>query len=109
MRRATLFAAAFATLAMTLAMFAAVPAAHAQVTGLYYKEAEKDGRIYIFNTPERYASWEASGDMGTAVTLIGRGPNGETLVAENETAMDLYLFKHNLDAYDRPTPKPAAA
>lgn len=108
MRRATLFTAALVTIAMAFATFAAVPAAHAQVTGLYYKEVEKDGRVYVFNTPERYASWEASGDMGTAVTLIGRGPNGETLVAENETAMDLYLFKHNLEAYDRPTPKPAA-
>jgi hypothetical protein len=108
MRRATLFTAALVTIAMALATFAVGPAAHAQVTGLYYKEVEKDGRIYVFNTPERYASWEASGDMGTAVTLIGRGPNGETIVAENETAMDLYLFKHNLEAYERPTPKPAA-
>lgn len=87
--------------------FAAVSAATAQVTGLYYQEVEKDGRIYIFNTPERYKSFQASGDMGTAVTLLDRGPNGETLVAENETAMDLYLFKHNLPAYERPTPQPA--
>jgi hypothetical protein len=95
-------------LALLIALLVA-PAAMAQVAGLYYKEVEKDGRIYIFNTPERYKSFEASGgDMGTNVTLVNRGPNGETLVAENETAMDLYLFKHNLDAYDRPTPKPAA-
>jgi hypothetical protein len=95
-------------LALLMALLAA-PAAKAQVAGLYYKEVEKDGRIYIFNTPERFKSWEQSGgDMGTAVTLINRGPNGETLVAENETAMDLYLFKHNLEAYERPTPKAAA-
>jgi hypothetical protein len=79
----------------------------AQVTGLYYQEVEKDGRIYVFNTPEKYQSFQQTGDMGTAITLLDRGPNGETLVAENETAMDLYLFKHNLPAYDRPTPKPA--
>jgi phosphate-selective porin OprO/OprP len=46
--------------------------------------------------------------MGVAITLIGRGPNGETVVAENETAADLYFFKHNLPGYDRPTPKPSA-
>lgn len=92
--------------ALLLALLAA-PAAMAQVAGLYYKEVEKDGRIYVFNTPERYKSFQDTGDMGTAVTLLSRGPNGETLVAENETAMDLYLFKHNLDAYERPTPKPA--
>ncbi|HEV7786265.1 MAG TPA: hypothetical protein VGQ28_13055 [Thermoanaerobaculia bacterium] len=46
--------------------------------------------------------------MGQAVTLPGAGPNGETIVAENETAVDLYLFKHDLPGYERPTPKTAA-
>ena len=86
----------------------AASVATAQVTGLYYQEVEKDGRIYVFNTPEKYQLWEQTGDMGIAITLIGRGPNGETVVAENETAADLYFFKHNLPGYDRPTPKPAA-
>src|SRR6185436_3740312 len=76
--------------------------ATAQVMGLYYQEVEKDGRIYVFNTPERYKSWQQSGDMGTAITLPGAGPNGETIVGENETAIDLYTYKHNLPAYDRP-------
>jgi phosphate-selective porin OprO and OprP len=93
-------------LALALALLAA-PAAMAQVAGLYYQEVEKDGRIYVFNTPERYKSWSESGEIGTAITLVGRGPNGETVVAENETAADLYFFKHNLPGYDRPTPKPA--
>ena len=105
MRRKALFKAGLVALALALS---AATVTRAQVTGLYYQEVEKDGRIYVFNTPERYTSWQASDDMGTAVTLVGRGPNGETIVAENETAMDLYLFKHNLPAYDRPTPKPAA-
>jgi hypothetical protein len=82
-------------------------AATAQVTGLYYQEVEKNGRIYVFNTMERYKAFQATGEVGTNITLIGRGPNGETIVAENETAVDLYLFKHNLPAYDRPSPKPA--
>ncbi|MFY9822554.1 MAG: carbohydrate porin [Thermoanaerobaculia bacterium] len=106
MRRTALMKAGL--LALVLALSAASVAV-AQVTGLYYQEVEKDGRVYVFNTPERYQSWQSSGDIGTAITLVGRGANGETLVAENETAMDLYLFKHNLPAYDRPTPKPAAA
>jgi phosphate-selective porin OprO/OprP len=93
-------------LALLIALLAA-PVARAQVTGLYYQEVEKDGRIYVFNTPERYKTWQEGGEMGTAITLTGRGPNGETIVAENETAVDLYLFKHNLPAYERPTPKPA--
>ncbi|HEY0510473.1 MAG TPA: carbohydrate porin [Thermoanaerobaculia bacterium] len=106
MLRKPLFKAAL--LALVLALSAAT-VARAQVTGLYYQEVEKDGRVYVFNTPERFHSWEQSNDIGTAVTLVGRGPNGETIVAENETAMDLYLFKHNLPAYERPTPKAAKA
>jgi phosphate-selective porin OprO/OprP len=94
-------------LALVLALSAA-SVVTAQVTGLYYHEVEKDGRIYVFNTPEKFQSWEQTGDMGVAITLIGRGPNGETVVAENETAADLYFFKHNLPGYDRPTPKPSA-
>jgi hypothetical protein len=106
MRRKATFKAGL--LALVLALSAA-SAAMAQVTGLYYQEVAKpdENRIYVFNTPERYHSWEQSGDMGTAVTILGAGPDGETIVAENETAMDLYLFKHNLPAYERPTPKPA--
>jgi len=108
MRRKAHFKAGLLALALALSTAAVT---RAQVTGLYYQEVEKaeDQRVYVFNTPEKYQSWQQTGDMGIAVTLIGRGPNGETIVAENETALDLYLFKHNLPAYDRPTPKPAAA
>ncbi|MEO8503498.1 MAG: hypothetical protein ABI609_06330 [Acidobacteriota bacterium] len=94
---------------LLLATLASALPGQAQIQGLYYQEVEKDGRVYVFNTPERLKAWQASNDMGTAVSLIGRGPNGETIVGENETAVDLYLFKHNLPAYDRPTPKPVVA
>lgn len=84
----------------------AVPAS-AQVKGLYYQEVTKDGRVYVFNTPEQYKKFLSSGEMGTNITLVGRGTDGATIVAENETALDLYLFKHNLPGYDRPTPPPS--
>lgn len=80
--------------------------ASAQPTSLYYVEEVKDGRVYVFNTPEAYKEWKASNDMGKAITLIASGEGGMTVVAENETAADLYFFKHNLPGYDRPTPKP---
>ncbi|HEV7509739.1 MAG TPA: carbohydrate porin [Thermoanaerobaculia bacterium] len=106
MRRTALMKAGLLALVLALSV---ASVAVAQVTGLYYQEVEKDGRVFVFNTPERYQSWQSSGDIGTAITLVGRGASGETIVAENETAMDLYLFKHNLPAYDRPTPKAAKA
>src|SRR6185295_4208222 len=105
MRRKALFQAGLLALALALS---AASVATAKVTGLYYQEVAKpdENRVYVFNTPEKFHSWEKTGDMGTAVTILGAGANGETIVAENETAMDLYLFKHNLPAYERPTPKP---
>ena len=89
-----------------LAALALSGLANAQVVGLYYQEVSKDDRIYVFNTFERYQTFQKTGEMGTSITLIGRGPNGETVVAENETAIDLFLFKHNLPAYERPTQPP---
>jgi len=99
--------AMWSAVAGVLAALLLVGTATAQVTGLYYQEVAKDGRVYVFNTPERFKAFTASGEVGTAITLIGRGPNDETIVAENETALDLFLFKHSLPAYDRPSPKPA--
>lgn len=107
MRTSRVFVAALGTLALTLG--AARPlAAQGPIMGLYYQEVEKDGRVYVFNTPERYNSWSKGGDIGTAITLVGRAEGGKTLVAENETAADLYLFKHDLPGYDRTTQKPYA-
>jgi len=60
MRRTPLFVAGLVALVALLAASVAM----AQVTGLYYKEVEKDGRIYVFNTPERFQLWSQSGDMG---------------------------------------------
>lgn len=94
-----------------LALFAgAVAPAVAQgpLMGLYYMEIEKDGRVYVFNTPERFKAFTEGGEMGTAITLIGRAEGGKTLVAENETAADLYFFKHDLPGYERPSSKPYA-
>ena len=92
-------------LAFLCASLAAPLQAQGPLMGLYYMEVEKDGRVYVFNTPERYKAFSEGGEMGTAITLVGRAENGLTLVAENETAVDLYLFKHNLPGYDRVSQK----
>ena len=93
-------------IAAVLAALLVAGSASAQSTSLYYQEVAKDGRIYVFNTSERCQAFQKTGEMGTAITLIGRGPNGETVIGENETAIDLFLFKHNLPAYDRPSAPP---
>ncbi len=93
---------AFGVVAAVLVL--TVGAASAQ--GLWYKEVEKDGRIYVFNSAKRYDSWSKSGDMGMAITILGHGPNGETVIAENETAIDLYNLKHDRPGYNRAAPPP---
>ena len=105
MRRPWRCVAALAVLCLTPL---ATPAAAQMITGLFYQEVEKDGRVYVFNTAERFKAFSGGGEIGTAITLVGRAEGGKTLVAENETAADLYFFKHNLPGFDRPTPKPYA-
>jgi Phosphate-selective porin O and P len=82
----------------------------ASAQGLWYKEVEKDGRIYVFNSAAQFEMWQKSGEIGNkAVTMIAQGPNGETVVAENEVAIDLYNLKHDRPGYSRPAPKAAVS
>jgi hypothetical protein len=49
-------------------------AAPALAQGLYYKEIEKDGRIYVFNVAANADRFEKSGEMGIGITKPGVGP-----------------------------------
>ncbi len=71
-------------------------------------QRSREGRAGLRVQHPRDASrpGSAGGEIGKSVTLVGRAVDGKTLVAENETAVDLYLFKHNLPGYERPTPEP---
>lgn len=80
----------------------------ASAQGLWYKEAEKDGTIYVFNTSAKYEAWLKTGEFSSPMLFSNHGPHGETVLAENETAIDLFNLKHDLPGYDRPAPKPAA-
>ena len=49
-----------------------------------YKEFEKDGRIYVFTSPRRKASFDKSGEMGKDfIAKIGCGPNGKTVLFDS--------------------------
>jgi phosphate-selective porin OprO and OprP len=74
--------------------------------GAFYREVEKDGRIYVFNNQRQFIDWEKSGEMGVGITLLGYGPKGETLVADSEEAIHLYNFRHNRPGDPRPQPTP---
>jgi len=76
---------------------------------MYYRELEKNGRIYVFSIGQRYDAFEKSGgaEIGVAITRLGYGPNGETVVFDSEDAINLYNFKHNLPGEYFPKPKEA--
>jgi len=75
------------------------------VTSLYYREFKKDDRYYVFNNAAAAVAFDQSGETGVGMTRIGIGPNGESVFADSETALELFLFKHNLTA-DVQRPKP---
>ena len=64
--------------------------------GLYFKEIRKDDRIYVFNIPAEAERFEASGEMGRALTRPGSGPKGETVIGDSERALQLFYFKYGL-------------
>jgi phosphate-selective porin OprO/OprP len=81
---------------MAAALLALGLATSSWAQGMYYKEITKDGRIYVFNDAKKAAAFEQSGEVGTGLTRPGAGPNGETVVADSETALELFFFKHGI-------------
>jgi hypothetical protein len=83
-------------------------AASSWAQGMYYKEIKKDDRFYVFNDAKRAEAFEKGGDMGVAITRVGAGPGGETVVADSETALELFFFKHGIaQVVDKPKPPKA--
>lgn len=64
------------------------------ITG--YKECKKDGRLYVFISPTRMASFEKSGELGPGIIKIGYGVNGETVVFDSDEAVKEYNNRHPL-------------
>lgn len=84
-------AAAAVLFALTLA-----PRAFAQVASLFYAEEKKENRIFVFNVKVNWERFVAAGETGTGLTRIGVGPAGETVFADNETALELFFFKYGI-------------
>jgi hypothetical protein len=78
-----------------LAIVAATsPRASAQTPEEYYQEIRVDDRIYVFSTEKKYTTYQQSKDMGIAITRLGYGPGGETVVFEDAKAIELFNRKH---------------
>jgi phosphate-selective porin OprO and OprP len=104
-RGALLVAAALLALVSVESAQAQIAYTANTIQSLYYKEFKKDGRFYVFNDAAAAARFETSSETGVGITKIGIGPNGESVYADNETAMELFLFKYGLsEKVDRPKP-----
>ena len=79
------------------------------VDSLYYREIARDGCIYVFDDTEAADRFEKTGEMEGAITRVGGGEHGETLVAESERALELYFFRHGISEPAAPPPPPAPA
>jgi phosphate-selective porin OprO and OprP len=95
------------TLALTVAagLFASAAIAEA----LFYREAEKDGRVFAFASAAAFDAWEGSGALDHPVELAGVGPHGETVVCDSEAAVALYRSMHALPAEPQRQEKPDAS
>ena len=97
-------------LALVMALAMSAIAAGALAQGMYYKEVRKDDRIYVFNNAQEAERFERSGETGRSITRIGAGPNGETVVADSERALELFFFKYGIsEPVPQPPPPPPPA
>jgi hypothetical protein len=64
---------------------------------MFYREVPKEGRIYVFANMKRFSDFDKSGgaEIGQAITRLGYGPAGETVVFDTEDAVNLYNYKHD--------------
>jgi hypothetical protein len=65
---------------------------------LFYREVEKDGRLYVFALSGELERWQQSGELGKATTRLGAGPKGETLVFDSDDAIHLFNLRHGRPA-----------
>src|SRR5437879_9285130 len=82
-------------------------AASAWAQDRFYREVEKDGRLYVFALMKASEAFDRSGEMSPSITRPNYGPHGETVVFDSEDAADLYSFKQEKPA-EPAKPKEAA-
>ena len=77
----------------------------------FYNEVVRDGRIYVFAVAARYDAFVQSdgAETGPVIERRAYGPNGETVVFDSETAINLYNFKHGLPGESFPEPDKSAS
>ncbi len=97
--------------AMGAQLITLAAAASSWAQTMFYREVVKDGRIYVFANGQRFDTFEKTNgaEIGIAITRLGYGPNGETVVFDSEDAVNFYNYKHDIPGEVFEKPKVAAA
>ena len=61
---------------------------------MFYREFEKDGRLFVFAQAAALEQWSASGEAGRGVIRFGYGPKKETVVFDSDDAIVLFNARH---------------
>jgi hypothetical protein len=61
---------------------------------MFYEEVPRAGRLHVFAIQRELQAFLASGEIGKAITRLGQGPEGETVVFDSEDAITLFNFRH---------------
>lgn len=72
----------------------AAPSGVPGVPPMFYREVQRDGRIYAFARAAELERWEQSGELGRGTTRLGAGPAGETVVFDSDDAIRLFNFRN---------------
>ncbi len=96
----------FSRMAALGAVLAVVLGAQAFAQDLYYLEAEKDGRLYVFADKAQHDRWAKGKALAKAITLRAYGPRGEDVVFDGEPAVNLYNERHGRTGSALPLPPP---
>ena len=73
--------------------------------GLYYREAQRDGKFYAFNLAKEFEAFQKGTPPTKPIERLGFGPKGETVVFDSFEALNLFAFKHG-KAPENPPPPP---
>lgn len=77
--------------------------------GLYYREAPKDGKIYVFNSASQFEAFQKGTLPARPIERLGWGPTGETVVFDSVDALNLFAFKYGKTPEGPVAPAPAPA
>jgi hypothetical protein len=69
---------------------------------LFYREVPRDDRLYVFALSHEHDQWQSSGETGRAITRLGEGPQGQTVVFDSEDAIALFNQKNGRPAEPLP-------